>query len=143
VLDGSKHFIDGKLFAQRRLPFQPQVFERILLGGMSKEQARDFPARFRSPRILLGKKALHIVPPMITRALPQQHSLLVWIERLTPLQIGHRIDAIPAWPFLQVDGLGPQIDRAIVRLSLAFVRHRYPNRRIPLPPHHPTDIAPH
>ena len=47
LFHGGERFIDGKLFAQLRLPFQPQVFEGILLRGIGgKYQAGDFPFRF-------------------------------------------------------------------------------------------------
>jgi hypothetical protein len=47
LFDRGESFIDGKLFTEIGLSFQPQVFGEILFRGIrSKQQARSFPGCF-------------------------------------------------------------------------------------------------
>lgn len=61
---------------------------------------------------------------------------------LTPFEVSHRIFAVASVKGMEMKLLGPQIDRPIVRLPLAFIGDFDRNLLIAWPPHFPTHISP-
>jgi hypothetical protein len=98
-----KGFIQCKLLAQMRFAFEPYVLGRILFRGIGgKAQAGDFPVGLGQGGILLREKLLQFLPAVITGPIPQEEQFLVWIQGLTPSNIGYRIDPIPCRGFIQM-----------------------------------------
>ena len=71
MFDLGKGFIEGKLLAEMRFAFEPDVLGGILLWGIGgKAQASDFLVGCGSGGIRLHEKLLHFLSTVITGPIP-------------------------------------------------------------------------
>ena len=59
-----------------------------------------------------------------------------------PMQVGHRAFAFAGWKRLEMEFMGQQIDRPIIRLAFALIRDEHFNGPIAFTPDPPTRIPP-
>lgn len=90
--DLSKCFIQCETSAQMIFASQPDIFHRILFGGVGCKTAnRHQPIVFAQTLIDLGQELFQLVVAMIGGAIPQQEQLFAGIKLPEPLNIGHGV----------------------------------------------------